>query len=65
MKQYIIQDWAGNTLNLNGRFQPHCSAVPMIFDSFDDGWEWIYTNVLDEESYQDLYVEELILEMEY
>lgn len=57
--QYLIQDWAGNILNHKGYFQPKNLAVPMTFDSFDDGWSWIYENVDDEEAYQDLYVEEL------
>lgn len=33
-KQYIIKDWAGNHL-----------FKDKIFDSFEDGWEFIYQNV--------------------
>ena len=62
--KYIIQDWASNTLQHNGQFNRGCygqdKGVPMIFESFEDGWDWIYTNVKDEEAYQDLYVEEYL-----
>lgn len=34
MKKYIIKDWAGNHLFKNYRF-----------DSFEEGWNFIYKNV--------------------
>jgi hypothetical protein len=34
MKTYIIKDWAGNHLFIDKKFE-----------SFDDGWEFIYENI--------------------
>lgn len=56
-KQFYIQDWAGNVLDFKGTFKSNQLVVPLKFDTFDDGWEWIYTNIKDEEAHQDLYVE--------
>lgn len=48
--KYIIKDWADNIL--------HCgSGVPYTFDSFEDGWAFIYDQ-FDEEDYEDLFVVE-------
>lgn len=44
-KTFIIQDWAGNRM-----FPKH------TFETFEDGWDFIYEFVPDEESYQDIYV---------
>jgi hypothetical protein len=54
-KVFIIQDWAGNRLFPN-----------KTFPSYEDGWEYIYTNVPNEDYnlsgnendnvYQDLFV---------
>lgn len=46
--KFIIQDWMGN------RMFPKKS-----FDSFEEGWEFIYENVEDEESYEDIFVEKV------
>lgn len=44
--EYIIQDWAGNRM-----------FPTKTFDSFEDGWEYIYENIEDEEgAYEDVYV---------
>lgn len=46
MDKFIIIDWANN----------HCYPQ-MEFDTFEDGWDWIYANVEDiDSSYDDLYV---------
>lgn len=63
-RKYIIKDWASNVLQYNGKFKSTSYGsmgvgVPMKFNSFDDAWDWIYTNIDDEEAYQDLIVEEL------
>jgi hypothetical protein len=54
-KKFIIQDWAGNHLFKDKKF-----------DSFEDGWEFIYENVdnsvyeqtnkEDDNAYQDYFV---------
>ncbi len=48
-EKYIIQDWAGNHLFKDKEF-----------DSFEEGWEFIYENVQEETeddgTYEDLYV---------
>ena len=54
-KQFTIQDWAGN------RMFPE-----MVFDTYEEGWEYIYANVDNTEYditededynvYQDIYV---------
>lgn len=47
---YKIFDWAGNEVNTGGK----------TFKTFEDGWEWIYTHVPDEDNaYDDLFVEEV------
>lgn len=47
--KYIIQDWAGNHL-----FQDK------VFDSYKEGWEYIYANVQEEtennRTYDDYYI---------
>ncbi len=44
---YKIYDWANNEVNTGGK----------TFDTFDDGWEWIYTNIPDKDhAYDDLFV---------
>lgn len=60
--QYCIQDWASNFLQRNGRFNQSAygawSGDVMLFDSFDDAWEYIDVNGLDaEEVYVMEYVE--------
>jgi hypothetical protein len=52
----MIVDWAGNILNYRGRFNSPQFAVPMLFDSFDDGWDWISVN-MDEDQRSDVYVQ--------
>lgn len=42
---FIITDWAGNHLFKNKEFS-----------TFEDGWDFIYENVTDEEEYEDLFV---------
>lgn len=54
--KYIIKDWAGNILDFKGTFKLPQLAVAMEFNSFDDGWDWIYEHVGNEEAYQDLFV---------
>lgn len=58
--KFIIQDWASNTLQYNGKFNRGCYGqdigVPKKFKSFEDGWDWIYSNIKDEDCYQDLFV---------
>ena len=48
MEKYIIEDWAGNRISPN-----------KVFDSFEDGWEWIMENIEEEEeedgTYDDYY----------
>jgi len=55
--QFIIVDWAGNVLNFKGRFTNAWHSVPMLFDSFDDGWEWILENMAHDQ-HGDVYVEQ-------
>lgn len=45
MEKFIIIDWANNHINPKKEF-----------DTFEDGWEFIYLTVDDEEAYQDLFV---------
>lgn len=45
MNKYIIVDWANNHL-----FRKH------EFDSFDDGWTFLYEKFPDEEDLGDYYV---------
>ena len=56
---YIIKDWAGNILNHRGRFNLPQLTSPMCFKTFDDGWNWVYSNIHDETAYDDIFVEEL------
>ena len=48
---YMIQDWACNTLQYNGKFNfsryGACLGVPMTFESFDDAADYI-TEKLDD-----------------
>jgi len=54
--KYRIEDWAGNLLHSQNRFGRKSMVVkPMLFDSFLDGWDYIYENFNDDE-YQELYV---------
>lgn len=46
LTQYKIVDWANNDVNTGGE----------TFDSFEDGWSWIYTFINDETAYDDLFV---------
>lgn len=47
MTQFKIVDWANNYVNTGGE----------TFDSFEDGWTWIYEFVPDEDNaYDDLFV---------
>lgn len=44
---FKIFDWMHNEVNTGGK----------VFDTFEDGWEWIYTNVPNEDNaYDDLFV---------
>lgn len=45
MTKFVIQDWAGNML-FDGK----------TFESFEDGWEFIYNQFPDEEDLSDYYV---------
>ena len=42
---YIIKDWANNDMFGGAEF-----------DSFEEGWEFIYENVLNEEDFEDFFV---------
>ncbi len=57
---FIIQDWASNTLQHDGKFNfgkyGKDMGVPMEFQSFEDALEWIDTNISDDEK-EDLYVD--------
>jgi hypothetical protein len=45
--RWIIIDWANNLVNTGGA----------TFDSFEDGWGWIYEHVPDEDNaYDDYFV---------
>lgn len=65
--KYIIQDWACNVLQESGDFNfgnyGKDKGFPMKFDSFEDAWDWIYTNIEpendNEDKYEDLCVEKL------
>lgn len=61
--QYIITDWASNVLQHTGKFNfsaygADC-GVPILFDSFDDGWDWIFENIDSEEDQENYYVTEV------
>ena len=48
-RKYIIVDWTGNLL-FDG----------MEFSSFDNGWDYIYSNISDaDNAYDDYFVEEI------
>ncbi len=44
-KKFIIEDWAGN------RMFPDKS-----FDTFEDGWAFVYEKFPEEECFDDIYV---------
>jgi hypothetical protein len=46
-KRFVIEDWAGNHL-----------FREKTFDSFQDGWDFIYQQFPDEEDLSDYYVVE-------
>lgn len=48
MTKFEVRDWADNLL-FEGK----------TFDTFEDGWAYVYEHVADEEDYQDIYVEEV------
>lgn len=60
MTNYIIQDWAGNTLQYTGKFNFGSYGtnlgVPLTFNTFDDAWEWLYIKFPIEETFDDYYV---------
>ncbi len=45
MPKYIIEDWAGNHL-----------FKDKVFESFEDGWDFIMEQFPDEDDLQDYYV---------
>jgi hypothetical protein len=45
MVEYIIEDWAGNHL-----------FKDKVFESFEDGWDFIMQQFPDEDDLQDYYV---------
>lgn len=47
MKKYIIEDWAGNRL-----------FPAEEFETFEDGWDYIYEQFPDEDDLSDFYVQE-------
>jgi len=57
---FIIQDWASNTLQHNGKFNfgtyGSDLGVPMEFESFDDAWDWLYIKFPDQECFDDYFV---------
>lgn len=53
--KFIIEDWAGNILDFKGKFQLPQLSVPMEFESFDDAWEYIDSNII-EGSHDDIFV---------
>jgi hypothetical protein len=61
--KYIIEDWAGNKLHYNGKFVRPELAVPMEFESFEDGWGFIYERHPEAEdgdgTFDDYYVMEV------
>lgn len=62
-QKYVIQDWASNYLQHNGKFNFSAyganKGTPMEFDSFDDACEYIYQNYADEECFDYFFVTEL------
>lgn len=58
---FIIQDWAGNTLQYTGRFNfgryGNDLGVPMTFDTFHDASEFIDSKY-SEYDRQDIYIQE-------
>lgn len=57
--KFIIEDWAGNILDFKGKFKLPQLAVPMEFDSFDDAWEYIDSNI-NEDNHEDIFVIEKV-----
>ena len=61
--KYAITDWASNYLQYNGKFNFSAygknKGVPMEFETFEDGWEYLYEKFPDEECFDDYYVVEL------
>ncbi len=41
--KYIVVDWAGNILDYTQTFKLPQFAVGLTFDSFDEGWDYLYT----------------------
>lgn len=58
---YMIQDWASNTLQYNGKFNFSAYGaylgVPMTFETFEDAAEYISEKLDD--NFDDLYIEEI------
>jgi hypothetical protein len=52
--QWIIQDWAGNHL-----------FTDKVFDSFEDGWDFIYENIKEETEDDGTYDDYYVVELEY
>ena len=50
---FKISDWAGNILDINGRFLRPSIVIPMPFATFEEGWAWIRENVPDEDNAHD------------
>ena len=61
--KFIIQDWASNYLQHDGKFNFSAyganKGVPMEFDSYDDAWDFIFENYKDDEAFNDCFVTEL------
>lgn len=58
--KYIIQDWASNTLQYNGKFNLGAYGSdlgsPLVFASFEDACEYVDTYL--DEYREDIYIEE-------
>ena len=48
MAKYIIKDWADNLIFGNKEF-----------DTFEDAWGFVYEQISDEETYQDIFVDQI------
>lgn len=55
MSKFIIQDWMGNVLNFKSKFQTPEFSVPLEFNTFEEGWDFIHQN-FEEEYFEDLFV---------
>jgi hypothetical protein len=56
---FIIKDWCGNILNYKGRFDSPSFAVAIEFESFDEGWDYLYQMFPDgdqDRTFDDLFV---------